>query len=198
MRSAEPIPPVLVVAADRLARSALVRVVEEVAPVVEAVAPRRDLDGVARRVGAAVIVWDLGREAVPEGLGALELPVVVLTEDAEGARRAVALGADAVLDRDGDAERLELAIRGVLAGLRIIDRRVEDEADPVRVEPLTAREREVLELLAGGLSDRRIGEELGISAHTAKFHVHSLRTKLGVATRTEAVVAAMKAGLVRI
>ena len=200
MRADPDLPPVLVVAADRLARTTLVRMVEEVATVADAVAPRRDLDGVAQSVGAAVIVWDVGHDALPDALGRLEHPVVALTEVAEVARRAVAVGVDAVIDRDGDPERLALAIRGAMLGLRVVDRRLEEEAlhPAVDLEPLTARETEVLGLLAGGFSDRRIGEELGISAHTAKFHVQSLRAKLGASSRTEAVVLAMKAGIVRL
>lgn len=193
-------PTVLVVAADRLARTALVHMVEEVATVADAVAPRRDLDGVAQTLGAGVIVWDLGLGDPPDAVGRLEHPVVALTEGAEVARRAIALGVDAVLDRDGDPDRLAVAIRGAALGLRVIDRRLEDvHVAPARsMEALTAREREVLGLLAEGLSDRRIGEELEISAHTAKFHVQSLRSKLGAASRTEAVVLAMKAGLIRL
>jgi len=59
---------------------------------------------------------------------------------------------------------------------------------------LTAREREVLELLARGLSNKSIGQALGISDHTAKFHVNSLLSKLGAQSRTEVVVRAAKRG----
>jgi DNA-binding CsgD family transcriptional regulator len=62
-------------------------------------------------------------------------------------------------------------------------------------ESLTPREREVLELLAHGLSNRRIGERLGISEHTAKFHVASLCGKLGAVSRTEAVSRGVRRGL---
>ena len=63
-------------------------------------------------------------------------------------------------------------------------------------EPLTAREREVLEWLALGLSNRAIAERLGISEHTVKFHVGSIYGKLGASSRAEAVRRAARRGLI--
>jgi two-component system nitrate/nitrite response regulator NarL len=64
------------------------------------------------------------------------------------------------------------------------------------VDELTTREREVLELLAEGLSNKLIAARLFISDHTAKFHVNSILSKLAASTRTEAVVEAVRRGLV--
>ena len=69
------------------------------------------------------------------------------------------------------------------------------EADGFQ-EALTAREQEVLELLAEGLSNRRTAERLGISEHTVKFHVASIYGKLGAASRAEAVRRAARRGLI--
>jgi two-component system, NarL family, response regulator YdfI len=63
-------------------------------------------------------------------------------------------------------------------------------------EALTEREREVLGLLAQGLANKQIAAALGISEHTVKFHVSSIYTKLGVASRTEAVREGVKRGIV--
>jgi DNA-binding NarL/FixJ family response regulator len=68
------------------------------------------------------------------------------------------------------------------------------DGDP-DVDPLTAREVEVLELLAEGLANKAIAERLGISDQTVKFHVASITGKLGVANRTGAVRAAVRRGL---
>jgi DNA-binding NarL/FixJ family response regulator len=68
--------------------------------------------------------------------------------------------------------------------------------DEPGLDALTARERQVIELLVQGLSNRRIADVLSISEHTAKFHVNSILSKLGVGTRTEAVVEALRRGLV--
>ncbi len=53
----------------------------------------------------------------------------------------------------------------------------------------------MLELLAEGLSNKEIASQLGVSPHTAKFHVTALLDKFGAETRTEAVVLAARAGL---
>jgi DNA-binding CsgD family transcriptional regulator len=63
-------------------------------------------------------------------------------------------------------------------------------------EPLTPRELEVFELMAKGLSNREIGGVLGISAHTAKYHVAQILAKVGAATRAEAVHAGLRFGLI--
>jgi DNA-binding CsgD family transcriptional regulator len=65
-------------------------------------------------------------------------------------------------------------------------------------EPLTAREAEVLELLAEGLSNRRVAERLGISEHTVKFHVASIYGKLGASSRAELIRRAARRGLITI
>jgi len=67
--------------------------------------------------------------------------------------------------------------------------------DSPDVDPLTAREIQVLELLAEGLPNKAIAERLGISDQTVKFHVASITGKLGVANRTGAVRAAVRRGL---
>jgi two-component system, NarL family, nitrate/nitrite response regulator NarL len=73
---------------------------------------------------------------------------------------------------------------------------IERGATPLlAVEHLTPRELEVLELVAEGLSSKLIAVRLGISEHTAKFHVNAIMTKLGVQSRTEAVVRAARLGL---
>ncbi len=69
-------------------------------------------------------------------------------------------------------------------------------AGDVQPEPLTSREREVLDLLGQGLSNQRIAERLAISEHTAKFHVGSVLTKLGASSRTEAVSLGLRRGLI--
>ena len=64
------------------------------------------------------------------------------------------------------------------------------------IDPLTPREREVLELVAEGMSNRALAERLGISEHTVKFHVGALLGKLAAATRAELVAIAVRRGLI--
>jgi DNA-binding CsgD family transcriptional regulator len=64
------------------------------------------------------------------------------------------------------------------------------------VESLTTREREVLEQMAAGLSNRQIADVLGISEHTVKFHVSAILGKLGVSSRSAAIRHGLRQGLV--
>lgn len=71
-----------------------------------------------------------------------------------------------------------------------------DHTASIDAEPLTARETQVLELLAEGLSNKGIGRRLDISDQTVKFHVAAVIGKLGAANRTEAVRLAARRGLI--
>jgi len=73
-----------------------------------------------------------------------------------------------------------------------------DEIVPPIVEPLTAREIEVLRLLALGLANKEIAARLEVSEHTVKFHVASIMGKLGASSRTEAVTLGIRHGIVMI
>jgi DNA-binding CsgD family transcriptional regulator len=101
-------------------------------------------------------------------------------------------GASAQLSAGVGAERLRAAIAAVLAGLSV--RETPWAIDASEREPLTPREIEVFELLGKGLSNRDIGGVLGISAHTAKYHVAQILAKVGAATRAEAVHEGLRHG----
>jgi len=79
--------------------------------------------------------------------------------------------------------------------LMVPDASPADEDDAL-TEPLTAREIQVLELLAEGLPNKAIAERLGISDQTVKFHVAAISGKLGAANRTDAVRRAVRRGLI--
>ena len=108
----------------------------------------------------------------------------------------------AYLPSDIDAAALTAAVRAAASGLIVLDPTVAG-ATGVHAhartsesgETLTARERQVLLLVAEGLPNKAIARELGISEHTAKFHVGSLLGKLGAASRTEAVTLATRRGI---
>jgi DNA-binding CsgD family transcriptional regulator len=74
----------------------------------------------------------------------------------------------------------------------------EADREPIGVQILTAREQEVLQLMANGASNKIIARRLDISVHTAKFHVASVLAKLGATGRTEAVALAMREGIVHV
>ena len=98
------------------------------------------------------------------------------------------LGADAVIEALDQADLHDQA--DLKVGLYQEDF---DEAGP---EQLTARELEVLELIAGGLPNKAIAARLGISDQTVKFHASQIQGKLGAANRTDAVRRAVRRGLV--
>lgn len=157
----------------------------------------------AQAAAPAAILWDLGPGAGAAGLGAAaELAPVVALVAAEGqAAEAVRAGARGVLARDAAPEAVTAALAAAALGLTVIDGAVAGglvrapEA-PAPSEPLTHREREVLALLAEGLGNKAIAARLGISDHTAKFHVNAILGKLGVESRAEAIVRAVRMGLV--
>jgi len=68
--------------------------------------------------------------------------------------------------------------------------------DAALIEPLTSRERQVLELVADGLPNKAIAASLGIASETVKFHLGSVLGKLGASNRTDAVRLAIKQGLI--
>lgn len=103
-------------------------------------------------------------------------------------------GAGAQLAADAPASRLRAAVQAVLEGLSV--RETPWFSHAADHEPLTPRELEVFELLGKGLSNRAIGDVLGISAHTAKYHVGQILAKVGAATRAEAVREGLRGGLI--
>jgi len=152
-----------------------------------------------------VVLWDLGLRS---GGGSAHLrtwdggvPVLALSDlDVPAGDAAGTLG---VLARDTGAARLAAALVAVAHDLRVADADSEPLARatpplPDTLEALTPREREVVNLLAQGLSNKAIGERLAISEHTAKFHVNAILGKLGASGRTDAVMRAVRLGLILI
>lgn len=135
-----------------------------------------------------------------------DLRVVVLSAFIDRAlmKRAADAGACALLPKDGDLAEMLYAIRNARRGDFVVQPRllrelVADRRVPLqRVPPLTARELEVLRLLAAGLDAGVIARELGISVNTCRGYVKNLLAKLGAHSQLEAVVIAMRRGLIGI
>ncbi len=163
-----------------------------------------------------VLLVDLGAARVGawlRDLGTLRLPpgVVMLTDDPRPALGVELLrrGGRAVLPRHASSEEIVAAIEAVAAGLVVLhpeamtSLRSASLARPGAVaavadQRLTAREIEILGLIAEGLGNKPIAARLRISDHTVKFHIASIFAKLSAGSRTEAVTIGVRQGLIMI
>ena len=174
----------------------------------------------ARTARPAVVLMDI-RMPVMDGLEATRrivsdpqlggVRVVVLTtfELDEYVFEALRAGASGFLLKDIDPDDLRQAVRVVAAGdallspsvtrrliSEFVTRPAQPPSDPARLAALTEREREVLVLVAGGLSNDEIGQRLFMSPATAKTHVSRAMTKLNARDRAQLVMVAYETGLV--
>ena len=123
-----------------------------------------------------------------------EVQVVVLTSFSEGERVRSALDAGAVgyLMKDADPEDLLYGIRAVVRGESPLDARAVrsmlQTPAPAHADELTDRERQVLDLIASGMTNRQIAQALAISESTVKAHVGRLFQRIGVGDRTSAAL----------
>ena len=110
-------------------------------------------------------------------------------------------GAIGYLLKDTKADRLISAVKSAVAGQvqlspQVAERLLREIDLPDVIEPLTDRERDVLRMLALGCSNKDIARDLNIGDKTVKTHVSSILSKLGVTSRSQAVIYALRTGLV--
>ena len=192
---------ILVVSDDPLARAGLVaRLAGRADVAVAAESGHGEAGEAAASLGPAAVLWDLGPAGGEPPLAVAGAPVVALAADEAAAAEALRAGARAVLSRAAGPDAVAAALGAAARGLSVLDPAVAPgwirppEDSPA--EGLTARESEVLGLLAEGLSNKGIAARLGISEHTAKFHVNAILSKLGAESRAAAIVKAARLGLV--
>lgn len=199
-----------------LARDTRIRVVGSAAP-----GARAEESLSRHRPDVLLVEREPGEEEDPtvlhsDGTGPDAPPLVLMIDldDAViGAQGLEALrqGAHAVLARDASPAAIVAAVRAAAAGLVVVDSRsfagllagspsaigatTARSADGEH-PALTPRESEVLAMLAEGLGNKQIAARLAISEHTVKYHLASVYAKLRVSTRTEAVMAGARRGLV--
>ena len=152
-----------------------------------------------------VILWDWGWDQDPpdaEENSPLPGLTVALVQEDDQVAAALNLGCRGILWRDSDEELLAAVVRAVASGLLVVDPALSKFLASPSANPeaalsaaLTPRETEVLNLVAEGLTNKAIAQRLAISEHTVKFHVNAILGKLGAQSRTEAVVAATRVGL---
>ena len=113
--------------------------------------------------------------------------------------RAMAAGASGYLLKSIPSKQLEAAIRAVIEGRQYLPPAVTERlAERAAFQALTARELEILALIARGLSNKDVARVLAANEFTIKAHGRNSLAKLGVETRTEAAILAVQRGLVQI
>jgi DNA-binding NarL/FixJ family response regulator len=173
-----------------------------------------DVDGfVAQLPGIDVLV--VADEAQLEEIGQAvadnrSVALVVLSDNNErtlSVLRTLSLSGWSIVPLDAPGERFQAAVIAAAQGFIALPTGAAERQFGQRSmlapmpldtvdESLTAREREVLELLSRGLSNKLIARRLQISEHTVKFHVSSIYTKLGAVSRTDAVSRGVRRGLI--
>lgn len=209
---------VLIVAEDPLARAGLASLLaeQEGVSVVGRLGSSDDLVNALDVYRPDVMLWDMGWDPEAALMHLTEsrftTPIAALTTDEVSAKEGWRAGVQGILRRDAEPASVAMAVIAVAQGLLVIDAAYRmllaelpspqapapwpQETEIPLLEELTAREREVLHLLAEGLPNKTIAQRLDISEHTVKFHVNAILGKLGVSSRTEAVVRATRLGLI--
>ncbi len=208
---------VLIVADDPLARAGLTTLLADLPDLLIAgrVSGADDLAAAIETHRPDVLLYDMGwkpEAALARLTGAPQaVPILVLLDEKSDAGQAWRAGARGLLKREAPLSSIAAALIATAQTLVVLDPSFSavlaaQPAEPVApqfpsdesplFEELTPRELEVLRLLAEGLPNKSIAQRLEISEHTVKFHVNALLGKLGVASRTEAVVRATRLGLI--
>jgi len=142
--------------------------------------------------------------AIKQGHPEIEIVAVTSFIEEEKVTSALEAGASGYLLKDAEAEEVAQAIRAAYHGevhldpavSRLLAQRLRQRKDAEPIEPLTAREKEVLAQLAKGASNKEIAYELGITERTARTHVSNILGKLALASRTQAALYAVEHKLV--
>jgi two-component system, NarL family, response regulator YdfI len=200
---------VIVVAASPVVRAGLSAVVSS-NPQLTVVGSASDLDVLSREVEqlqSDVVLLDLGSnlEAMWSKLQLIpEQQIIAIAEDIDSIdlETAFRLGIRGILSSISTEAEIIAGVEAVASGLvvlhpdflELLPMREKVVAQPMQT--LTPREIEVLGMLGSGLGNKAIAKRLQISEHTVKFHVSSIFQKLSVSTRTEAVTAGVRLGLI--
>ncbi len=212
---------VLIFAGSSLMRAGLERLLEPEASieVLGSISTYAELaSSVASREPDAILIHGDGVNlaSLHRGIGMAQAQVVLLADriDERLIFDALSHGGAGILLADSSSPEVAAALHAAAAGLitfskgagalltqpldnRHVQNHEGDSSDGL-AEELTPREREVLEMMVEGLSNKEIAVQLNLSVHTVKFHISSILAKLGAASRTEATTIGLRRGLITI
>ena len=194
---------------------AYMEMVDDMEVVGEAAEGQAALDGIEALAAAGrsadVVLMDLimpgmdgvtATAAITERYPAVKVVAMTSFTEADKVHAALGSGASGYLLKDAAADEVAAAIRAACRDEVHLDPVIAKQLTrslvaprPRSVDTLTAREREVLVLVAQGLANRQIADALEISERTARSHVSSVLTKLGLASRTQAALLAIREGI---
>ena len=176
-------------------------------PDIKVVGETVDLESVHEMETEVVVLASVSSARILESKSTFA--ILFLTDEVESLRSILNSNARAwgLLSTDASEDELVAAVRALGEGLWVgapglvkslirLSGRRESSSDESPIEPLTAREMEVIQLMAQGLANKQIALSLSISEHTVKFHLSSLYAKLGISSRTEAVKRGIELGLI--
>ena len=176
-------------------------------PEISVIGESVNLDNINETETEVVLFASVSSAFLPDGKR--DYAILFLTEDIESVRPLLnsKVRTWGLLSTDTTEDELAAAIHavgqglwvgapGLVEGLLRFQRTGESSGEESLIEPLTAREKEVLQLMAQGLANKQIALALAISEHTVKFHLSSLYAKLGISSRTEAVRRGIELGLI--
>jgi two-component system, NarL family, response regulator len=185
--------------AAMLSRDAAVSVVAEAENGAQAIALYRQHrpDVVVMDVAMPGMSGIEAAEAIHHEFPQAQMLLLTVSEREEDVYHAFRAGAKAYLPKNVDGAELLAAVHTVAGGGSLISPAIAATLlHRVQSSALSPREREILQHVAEGETNARIGEKLFISEGTVKAHVNSILTKLGVADRTNAVTAAIRRGII--
>jgi len=213
----------LICAASSLTRTGLERLLEPqpTLRVAGTVASAGELSSAIGQLDPDAVLMHCGGQSPEmdwEELIGFGVPVVLMVDGGNISIVTTALtrGINAILTGDATGDELAAATHSAVAGLLSLSGDLadlvsqglrlssQDEADDSAMtadgspEHLTARERQVLEMMMEGLSNKEMAVQLNISPHTVKFHISSILGKLGASSRTEAAAIGLRRGLITI
>ena len=149
--------------------------------------------------------WETGFSAIKQKAKDARFVIVSASEDVRNIRKTLGEGACGYIPKRSDPKILSRALQLILDGVTYLPPELLEQvsnlpekksATQSKNKTLTARQMQVLQLIAQGLSNKQIAYEMGVSEATVKLHINALLRAIGVTNRTQAVITAQKMGLI--